>query len=294
MRNLPPLNALRAFEAAARRASFQAAAEELHVTPTAVSHQIRNLEELLEVELFHRRPRPVRLTAPGRRLFPALREALDRIAEGVAEIREDSRSGPLIVTTTRAFASRWLIPHLGRMQDDLPSFAVDATERVLDLSSGNADFAIRYARNPPAGFKSQPLFTDRYIAVCSPSLLDSCSPTDVFGNVPLIHFDWKNPDANAPKWPLWIARARETFPQCTFPEPDSGIRFSEEIHAIEAATLGQGVALLSDRIVQNEIETGRLVQPIDFSIEGLTFYAVFDDRHPRKAEIEHIVGALSG
>lgn len=296
MRDLPPLNALRAFEAAARLGSFQAASEELHVTPTAISHQIRNLEEIIDVQLFHRKPRPIRLTSAGRRLFPAIREALDRIANGVSSVRPDANSSPLIMTTTRAFASRWLIPRMGRMHQDrdLPPFAVDASERVLNLHSGHVDFAIRYMHLPPMEFESKLLFTDRYIAVCSASLMQGASSPDAIGDLPLIHFDWKNADNYTPTWSRWIAGARKAFPNVGLPDPESGVRFSEEIHAIDAAILGQGIALLSDHMVQAEIENGRLIQPIDFSIEGLSFYAVYDDRHLRKAEIEQTVDAIMG
>jgi len=297
MRDLPQLTALRTFEAAARLGSFQRAATELHVTPTAVSHQIRNLEDWIDTRLFHRQSRPARLTLAGRRLFPAVRDALDLMAEGVSSIRSVPGPSALIMTTTRAFASRWLIPRMGPIyqdQDDVPSFAVEASERVLDLYSGHADFAIRYTRSPPGEFMSRLLFKDTYIGVCSPSLLQASSPMDAFRDLPLLHFDWKNRDADTPGWSRWIAGARKAFPDVDFPDPESGIRFSEAIHAIDAAIVGRGVALLSDRMVQTELENGRLVQPLDFTIEGLGFYAVYDGRHPRKAEIEMLVDAIIG
>ena len=295
MRELPPLNALRAFEAAARLESFQRAAEELHVTPTAISHQIRNLEEIIGTRLFHRQPRPIRLTSAGRRLFPALEEALDLVAGAVSSVAQNAASAPLIVTTTRAFASRWLIPRMSRMQQDsdLPPFALDASERVVDLNSGRADLAIRYTRSAPAEFESRRLFSDRYIAVCSPQILERTSSPNALANLPMIYFDWKNPVAGTPTWSQWIAGACTAVPDVDLPDPEGGTRFSEEIHAIDAAVLGQGLALLSNRIVQNEIEAGRLVQPIDFSIEGLGFYAVYDNRHPRKDEIETLVEAMT-
>jgi len=171
---------------------------------------------------------------------------------------------------------------------------VDAAALNLDLHSGQADFAIRYTRSPPRDFMSRLLFKDTYIDVCSPSLLQASRPMDAFRDLPLLHFDWKNPHADTPGWSRWIAGARKAFPDVDFPDPESGIRFSEEIHAIDAAIVGQGIALLSDRMVQTELESGRLVQPLDFTIEGLGFYAVYDGRHPRKAEIEALVDAIIG
>lgn len=296
MRDLPPLNALRAFEAAARLCSFQRASAELHVTPTAISHQIRKLEELIDARLFHRQSRPIRLTSVGRRLFPAIRDGLDIMADGVSAVRSSPGPGALIMTTTRAFASRWLIPRMGRMyrDRDVPPFAVEASERVHDLHSGHADFAIRYTHSAPHELESRLLFKDAYVGVCSPTLMKGSVPGNVFRDLPLIHFDWKNPSAETPVWSRWIAGARKAFPDVDFPDPENGIRFSEEIHAIDAAILGQGIALLSDRMVQTELESGRLVQPIDISIEGLGFYAVYDGRHPRKAEIEKVIDAMMG
>jgi len=290
MRKLPPLNALRAFEAAARLGSFKLAAEELHVTPTAISHQIRHLEEQLGYALFQRHPKPMRLTEPGSKLFPDLRDSLDRIASSVASLEAAGKSGTLVVATTRAFASRWLIAEMESMQRaGLPGLAIEASESIVDLHRGDADFAIRYARTPPSGVESMLLFSDQYIVTCSPSLVsDACALEDLV-DFPLIHFDWKRPDPDAPTWPRWVAEARTAHPHIAFPDPESGIRFSEEIHAIEAAIRGQGLALLSDRLVSKELEHGTLCRPVQFEIQGLKFFGLYRRDHPRKHDIERIL-----
>jgi len=296
MRELPPLNALRAFEAAARHGSFKRAAEELHVTPTAISHQIRHLEDLLGCAVFHRRPRPVRLSEAGRQLYPVLRDSLDRIAGAVVGIQSGLQARALRVTTTPAFASRWLIPRLGAIREACggQEIAIEATERVIDLHAGEVDFAIRYARSPDPELECRPLFSDRYIPVCHPARLKQSpveSPCDLAKH-PLIHFQWKRDDPGAPTWDRWIAAARHHFPDERLPDPEGGLRFSEEVHAIEAALNRQGVALLSDALVAPELASGALVQPVDLAIEGLTFYAVLLPDAPRRELIESVVAVI--
>src|SRR5690349_13623033 len=151
MRSLPPLTALRAFEAAARHMSFKAAADELRLTPTAVSHQIRSLEALCGRPLFRRRPRPIALTDGGARLFPVIRDGLDQFAEAVAAIREEANHRPLRVTTTNAFASRWLVQRLPMWRAAHPETALEVigTDAVVNLRAGDADLAIRYVHASP-------------------------------------------------------------------------------------------------------------------------------------------------
>ena len=145
MRTLPPLNGLRAFEAAARHLNFQAAARELGVTPTAISHQIRGLEAYCGQTLFRRRPRPVALTPAGARLFPTLRDGFDRFESGLSAIRPQEGGARLRMTTTNAFAARWLVPRLASWRQLHPGLRLDlaSTDAVLDLAGGEVDVAIR-------------------------------------------------------------------------------------------------------------------------------------------------------
>src|SRR3954468_16383151 len=169
MRKLPPLRALHAFEAAARHLSFAAAANELGVTPTAISHQIRQLEQACGVTLFQRRPRPLLLTSAGARLYPALRNGFDALAAALALLGQENPATPLRVTSTNAFASKWLIPQLPKWREENTTVPLEiiGPEAVLNLRAGAGNIAIRYARSPPLDFVAHAVFRDVYVPVCS-------------------------------------------------------------------------------------------------------------------------------
>ncbi|MDJ0513941.1 MAG: LysR substrate-binding domain-containing protein [Methyloceanibacter sp.] len=290
VRKLPPLKALRAFEAAARNMSFADAAEELGVTPTAISHQVRLLEEITGHELFRRRPRPITLTDAGERLFPVLRDGLDLFAAAVTGLRADADHCPLTVSTTTAFASRWLVPRLRKLKQDIDlELDVEASEAPSNLRSGLVDFSVRYRRTPIPDLECQELARDRFIPVMSPAALRADAPIATVSDLasyPLIHFRWKRQDLDPPTWERYIAEARAVDPNATRIDPTKGVRFSEEPHAIEAALAGQGVALVSDLLVRHELANGSLVQPVDFSIDGLVFYVTYLANAPRRGTIE--------
>jgi len=291
MRKLPPLRALHAFEAAARHQSFGAAAKELGVTPTAISHQIRQLEEVCGVKLFQRRPRPLLLTGAGARLYPALRNGFDALAAAVALLPEQDVQAPLRVTSPNAFASKWLVPHLPKWREANPSIPLDVigTDAVLDLRAGAADLAIRYARKPPADFVVHEVFRDTYIPVCSPDLLKRHGPiaraADIL-RLPLIHYDWMNRDPDAPTWQRWLAVARSIDPDFDPHEKTWDLSFREELHAIDAVVGGQGVAICSDVVIGNELRSGLLVKAHPLSLPGYGFYLVSMAHHPRAPGIE--------
>src|SRR5215475_2511460 len=175
MHKLPPLIELRAFEAAARHVSFKKAAAELGVTPTAISHQIRLLEQYCGRALFRRRPRPLSLTDAGARLFPVVRDGLEAFATVLGKIRRKDDRQALRITTTNAFAARWLVPRLPRWRRQRPGAPLEiiGTDSVLDVPAGDADMAIRYAtsRQPPRDGVAEEFLSDTYWAVCSPDLL---------------------------------------------------------------------------------------------------------------------------
>src|SRR5215212_11717243 len=175
MHKLPPLIELRAFDAAARHLSFKKAAAELAVTPTAISHQIRLLERYCGRALFRRRPRPLSLTEAGAGLFPLIRVGLDSFVTAFAAVKGEGDRQPLRVTTTNAFASRWLVPRLPRWRKVRPNAPLDVvgTDSVLDLHAGDADVAIRYARTLPTDGIANKLLTDAFWPVCNPELLTS-------------------------------------------------------------------------------------------------------------------------
>lgn len=278
MRHLPSLTALAAFEAAARHRSFKRAAQELGVTPTAVSHQIRLLEEAVGQRLFRRRPRPVEFTEAGARLYPVLREGLDAFAEAVAAIRGEAVQRPLRVTTTNAFAHRWLVPRLAAWREAHPEVGLEVVgdDRVLDLEADEADLAIRYARTAPGDGPSHEILRDRFYPVCTLDLLAERPvrhPRDLAGHT-LIHLGWP-PDPEAPTWARWLSHARTAYRDLPALDLSQALHFREELHGIEAALGGHGIAVCSDVLVGAELERGALVKVFDLPLPGLGFHLVY-------------------
>lgn len=272
MRRLPPLGALRAFESAARLGSFRLAADELHVTPTAISHQIRSLEGHCGVSLFRRHPRPVILTEAGARLFPVIRDGLDLFAAAVEQVRHPKAADRrLRVTTTNAFAARCLVPLLPDWHHQNPSVELEVigTDEVTDLRAGQADVALRYSREMPSDGVAIELARDRFHVVASPSLVgsDGAKP---WMQLPRIACEWLPGDTQAPTWERWDMMAR------TRPNGARRIamRFREELHAIEAVVNGQGIAICSDLLVRKELSLGTLVRLSSISLDGYGLFLV--------------------
>jgi LysR family transcriptional regulator, glycine cleavage system transcriptional activator len=291
MRRLPPLMSLRAFEAAARHLSFKAAAAELGVTPTAISHQIRLLEDTCGRPLFLRRPRPLRLTSVGERLFPVLRDCLDAFAAAIASIAEGPEQSPLRVTCPNAFAGRWLIPRLPLWRESHPEVPLEVigTDAVLDLRSGDADVAIRYARSMSTDLTAREIFRDAFFPMCSPELLGAGAypikrAADLL-RYPLIHYHWFNSDPRAPTWRQWLATARSVDPDLPNVTKSWDLSFREELHAMDAVVAGQGIAICSDVVVRYELESGRLVKAHNLSLPGYGYYLVHMPHHPRLTTI---------
>lgn len=290
MRRLPPLHALRAFEAAARHMNFTKAAVELGLTPTAISHQVRLLEDFMGKPLFRRRPRPLTLTPEAAHLFPVLRDGLDRFAAAVSELKRMNREEPLVMSVPHSFGSRWLLPRLRDLKAATGlDLAMEADDRIVDLHAGTVDCAIRYVRDRPPELISHDLFNDRLIPVCAPSLLTKHSPIECASDVlrlPLIHFRWKTKRPDAPSWDRWLLEAAKVDSRAVnVVPPKGGLRVSEEIHAIEAALAGEGVSLASDVEVALDISAKRLVMPIDVGIVGFMFRVAHLRSHPRASDI---------
>ncbi|GLK56540.1 LysR family glycine cleavage system transcriptional activator [Methylopila capsulata] len=284
MRRLPPLGALRAFEAAARRLSFKDAAAELGVTPTAVSHQIRQLEEGLGVALFERAPRRVGLTAVGEALYPALRRAFDDMDEAVAAARRRPTRRVATLTATVAFTAKLLVPKAARFREMHPEWdlRLHASDAAVDLSAGEADAAIRYGLGPRPGLASAPLMIDAFAPVACPRMAPR-SPAEL-AMAPLIHFDWGASGATSvPTWRSWgeAAGLRGV-------DWEAGVAFNDEASVIQAAVAGQGVALLSLALVAAELASGLLTQPFGPVLPGWRYDFVC----PEGAENRPAVAAL--
>ncbi|MEM1381934.1 MAG: transcriptional regulator GcvA [Pseudomonadota bacterium] len=262
-RSLPPLRALRAFEAAARHLSFTRAAEELHVTPGAVSHQIKILEDWLGAPLFHRLTRALRLTEAGEAALPYLSEGFDRLADGATRMRALKDNGLLTISVSPGFGSLWLVPRLDKFRRQHPDIEVriDGSDRLVDIARGEADVAIRYGPGGYENVRSDRLFAMRATPVCSPDCLSRGaplkSPADLKHHT-LLHVDWKEAEGH---WRTWLLAAGASDV-----DPFRGPRFTKEEMAVRAALDGEGVALLGDRMAADHLASGRLVRPFDAAL----------------------------
>jgi LysR family glycine cleavage system transcriptional activator len=272
-RRLPPLNSLRAFEAAARHLSFTRAAEELHVTPAAISHQIKALEAHLGVKLFRRLNRAVLLTDAGQACVSGLSEAFDRMAAALERLRARECAGPLTVSTSPAFAAKWLVPRLERFQERCPEVdvRVSAAMRLVDFAREDVDVAIRYGPGRYPGLLAELLLTNEVVPVCAPALLGSPRPLRVPQDLrhhTLLHDDTPTSDGAYPNWAMWLRAAGVEGVDAS-----RGPRFDYAGLAFEAAAVGRGVALALSTIAAGDLAAGRLVRP--FAVAVPTPFAYF-------------------
>jgi LysR family glycine cleavage system transcriptional activator len=258
-----PLGALRAFEAAARLGSFRLAAEELAVTPTAISHRIRDLEETLGLKLFLRQVRRVELTAPGRALFPVLRDGFDAFASALAALGPDAGDATVTLSAPVAFTARRLLPLIPDLRRDHPDLQLrlHASDDPVDLRSGAADLAIRYGHGPFEGLVAEPLFVDAFAPVCSPRL--AMRSIEALRDQTLLHAEWRHPAADTPTWARWASGSGLGDLHAA-----ASLTFTDDSHAIQAAVAGLGVALTSLALVRDELESGLLVQPFAPVLQG--------------------------
>lgn len=268
-RRLPSLSSLRAFEAAARHLSAKRAAEELSVTPTAISHQIRQLEESLGVALFIRRPRQLVLTTQGQALLTVLSDSFDAIAETVTKLRRPSARQAVTLSTTPGVAARWLLPWVCLLRDAHPQIdlSIQVSHEAVALDGIGADMAIRYGEGPWPGLVAERLFDNIFVPVCSPSL-GLHEPTELVNHA-LLHFS--SLKAVSPvDWVIWQRQAKVPGLDIS-----AGLVFSDETHSIAAALDGQGVALMSRYLIEEELRQGRLVQPFGPELATAPFHLVY-------------------
>lgn len=254
-RRLPSLNALKAFEAAARHQSLAAAANELAVTHASVSRHVRELEEWLGTDLFIRSGRGVSLTSEGQRLGTALVQPFDLMALAVDDARRRSRVNSLRISVEPAIASRWLVPRLGRFAEAHPeiNLAIVPSATLADLAAGEADLGIRYGSGAWDGVEAVKLTDSWAFPVCSPQFLATArirTPEDIVACPLLV-------ENNKRYWIDWMARAGIR------PREDWGVTVFEAHLAIEAAEAGQGLALADFMLATDSLLSGRLVRPFD-------------------------------
>lgn len=259
-RRLPPLNALRAFEAAARHASFALAAAELGVTPAAVSQQVKALEQQLQVPLFRRQARGLMLTNAGRAYLPGLSEGLDRLAAATAHLQEGQASGTLTITMLASFAAGWLVPRLGNFHRQYPGIdlRIDTTRRLVDFVREDVDLAIRFGAGPFKGLQAVHLLDEELFPVASPALLHGGAPLTRFEDLvqhQLLHDMDAHPNQPWMSWPRWFERAGlPTGPA------ERGLFFTDSNVLVAAAVAGQGVALGRAPHLGEHLAKGRLVR----------------------------------
>jgi LysR family glycine cleavage system transcriptional activator len=291
-RRLPPLNALRAFEAAARHLNFSRAADELSVTPGAVSQQIQNLEDYVGVALFKRTPKGLLLTDPAQIALPALREAFDRLADAASMLTAAVDGRRLTVSVAPSFAAKWLVPRLGHFEALHPQVDVwvSAGMELADFNSGEVDLAIRYGAGRYPGLEVVRLMQETVAPVISPELLERQplnDPADLAGHI-LLHDGSPDADDSCPDWTMWLAaRGVRTV------DGSRGPRFNQSSLVIEAAVGGRGVALAKRALAQADLDAGRLISPFQITTAvDFAYYAVYPKAKGRLPQVKAFVSWL--
>jgi LysR family transcriptional regulator, glycine cleavage system transcriptional activator len=293
LRRLPPLNALRSYEAAARHLSFTKAAGELGVTPAAVSHQVKMLEDQIGIPLFQRVNRQLVLTEAGGACLPGIRAAFEGLAEAVGSISVAGRRGVLTVSVAPSLAGKWLLPRLERFKSIHPDIdvRVSASLQLVDFASGEIDLAIRYGTGRYPGLKSERLISEAVVPVCSPKLLDGPhplqSPADVRFHT-LLHDDSPDDDASCPTWEMWLKAAGVDGIDAT-----RGPRFNQSSLVLEAAILGHGIALAKSTIAAADLAEGRVVKPFELTLPlEFAYYIVTPESKGLMPKVDLFIGWL--
>jgi LysR family glycine cleavage system transcriptional activator len=275
MRFLPGTGSLKAFEAAGRHLNFTRAAQELHVTPAAISHQIKEFEDQLGLRLIERTSRSMRLTEAGETLHKAVSEALGGLNRAVARLEAPKNSHRLKVSASTSVAAKWLVPRLDEYMQRYPGIEVqlDVSDRVRDFDRDGIDVAIRFGNGNYPGARADRLFDNTIFPVCSPALLTSKKPLkhprDLLQHR-LIHVEWSGQGVTWPNWRMWMLAAGVS----DFNET-SGLHLDNSGLALQAAVDGQGVALGDSSLVADDLAAGRLVQPFALTIKGPPQFAYY-------------------
>ena len=267
-RALPPLNALRAFEAAGRHMSFTRAANELAVTQAAISHQVKSLEQWIGAPLFKRGNRMLLLTDLGQAYHLIARDALDRLSTGTERLLKRDRSGVLTVTTLASFAAKWLVPRLGRFRALHPDIDVrlQSADHTVDFTTEDVDVGIRHGRGNWPYLASWHLMSEELFVVCSPLLMAGPvplrQPSDVAKHV-LLH------DETRQDWDKWLKAA-----EVTGVDAGRGYTFTHSDLMLQAAINGDGIALARSVLVGDDLAAGRLIRPFELTLQGNFSYYI--------------------
>ena len=280
-RRLPPLNALRAFEAAARHLNFTRAAAELNVTQAAVSHQVKALEERLGLALFRRLNRKLFLTDAGQAFFPPVRDAFDGLAAATERLRTGDSTGALTVSVLPSLAARWLVPRLGRFRVKHPDIdlRLDPTLGLTDFGREDVDLAIRMGGGDYPGLHTTRLMGENIFPVCSPALLDG--PHPLRGPDDLRHHTLLHDEVHG-EWRAWLKVIGVAGV-----DPARGPIFTDSSMLTEAAMQGQGVALGRGNLVGDALAAGRLIKPFDVSLpHKWAYYVVCPEARAERPKVK--------
>ena len=283
-RRLPPLNSLRAFAAAAERLSLAAAAEDLHVTPSAVSLQIRQLEDHLGIPVFIRTGRGLQLTNEGKAILPGILEGFDQLRMALSLIGSQGEENVLTLSVAPSFAAKWLSPRLDAFTQAHPHIDIRilATDQLVDFAVDNVDIAIRYGSGVYPGLTSEHLLAERVFPVCAPQMLETAAdhPLDLLRSQTLLHDDSPDQDKTCPDWRMWLRAARISGVDWR-----RGPRFNQSSMVLEAAVAGRGVALAKATLAAADLAAGRIVklaeidQPVEFA-----YYLVYPAERRQSAK----------
>lgn len=284
MKSIPSLNALRAFEAAARYQSFGMAADELCVTPAAISQQIKSLENHLGIRLFQRVGRRVVITQEGHMILPELREAFSLIEKSLSRLNDDE-TGLLTINTTLALAAKWLLPRIHHFQSRYPDIDIrlNTNDRLTRFEHENVDAAIIFGPGDYEGLNALPIKTNTHeniFPVCSPQLLTKNKPLKTVEDLKfhtLLHDDTVLNSTLLPDWKQWLSTAN-----CRI-NAEKGLHFGNSVLAIEAAINGQGVALSCELVARDDLKAGRLIQPLSIPCTlEYSYHLIFPKRRVSK------------
>ncbi len=269
----PGLRSLRAFDAAAKHLSFTRAAEDLGVTPAAISHQIKELESQLGLVLFTRTSRSMRLTRQGEILQAAAQESLEVLSRALMRVKRLENNRQIRVSASPSLAAKWLVPRLERFLELQPGadVRVDVSHSVVDFDREDIDLAIRFGEGKYPGLRADLLFQDNVFPVCSPRIISKekplNTPRDLLRHT-LIHLDWEAQGSPWPNWKMWMKAAGVG----EFDER-AGLHFGQTSFAVQAAIDGMGVALGDSTLVADDLAAGRLVKPFELALRAPAQYA---------------------
>jgi LysR family glycine cleavage system transcriptional activator len=291
---LPPLQSLRAFDAAARHLSFTKAAEELFVTQGAISQQVRQLEEFLGFKLFHRLPRQIYLTEEGAQLAHATTAGFSRISDEIKRLMRVEETGVVTVSVLQSFAVKWLVPRLGHFREAYPDIDVriHADDRLVDLHTESIDLAVRFGSGKYPNLHCELLMHDEWFPVCSPAYLANNpglqTPQDIAGYQLLHDATVEMDHPYAANWAFWLDAVGVTGVDVS-----RGLRFNSGDMVIQAALIGQGLGIARTSLAAFDLKAGNLVRPFAQSVASSgAYYLVYPEEHLKRPRVLAFVSWL--